>query len=434
MINKRSYILLILAIASIWACDTKDNIQPRNDDFFVKFYAGITQGEQEAVDVIETSDGGLLIAGTSDKNTADSDILLIKTDSRGNELWKFSADTITGLGPTSAKSILEIPDIGYLVGGTALGTVSTSIILKINFDGSFADSIYVNTPEKDGTPKTNRLSKITLGESGVLVSGETFRSVAGLGASEEFNGYVKLLNPDLSPKPIGNINIIYFGLSGNDFVTGAYELEDSNNINMTNDKSRFLAFGASDNQSSGDLNYYYIGINDNGIVEPGISSSLVPESGQQIPISLNRFQDKYWLIGSSERNISQIYMIGWEFRDNAPSTENDWVPVPGSGTIPTLESVAGKSVSVQADNKYVIVGDISFTLSHQEIYLARVSGNFTIESPPWPKTYGTLTSTYSVSAVTVLQDGSIVIAGTAELDPIKKIVLIKTGPDGQMSF
>ena len=31
-------------------------------------------------------------------------------------------------------------------------------------------------------------------------------------------------------------------------------------------------------------------------------------------------------------------------------------------------------------------------------------------------------------------DGSIVIVGTADLEPIKKIVVIKTGPNGEMSF
>ena len=85
--------------------------------------------------------------------------------------------------------------------------------------------------------------------------------------------------------------------------------------------------------------------------------------------------------------------------------------------------------------KFVLASDVIYTVNeHSEIYLARVGKNDRAIKSPWPKIYGTTASTYSASAVTVLTDGSIVTVGTADLQPIKKIIVIKTGPDGQMSF
>ena len=49
-------------------------------------------------------------------------------------------------------------------------------------------------------------------------------------------------------------------------------------------------------------------------------------------------------------------------------------------------------------------------------------------------TFGNESSAYSAKDVIVLADGSIVTLGTADLEPIRKIVVIKTGPNGETSF
>ena len=106
-------------------------------------------------------------------------------------------------------------------------------------------------------------------------------------------------------------------------------------------------------------------------------------------------------------------------------------------SIPDVETefvIIGAGVAVQSNKRFVVVGDQLEPLDSKGIYLARVDINFRFASPPWPKTYGTSTSTYSSSAVTTLQDGSIVLVGTADLEGIEKIIVIKTGPNGEMTF
>ena len=80
-----------------------------------------------------------------------------------------------------------------------------------------------------------------------------------------------------------------------------------------------------------------------------------------------------------------------------------------------------------------MVGDINFTNDHSEIAIATIDATRNAKDG-WPKSIGNSSSTYKAADVIVLSDGSIVTLGTADLEPIRKIVVIKSGPNGEMSF
>jgi|GEM_PF-3009420 len=74
------------------------------------------QQDDAAGDVLETRDGGYLVAGwTESYGSGDSDVWLIKTDEYGGEEWM---ETMGGYGFDEAASILETDDTGYIVCGT----------------------------------------------------------------------------------------------------------------------------------------------------------------------------------------------------------------------------------------------------------------------------------------------------------------------------
>ena len=433
--NKAFFIILFLAGIGIWGCDTPNNITPLNESFFVKLYAGDSVGQQFGNDIIATTDGGLLIAGTSvNELTNTSDILLIKTDEKGNEIWTYGASGDLGATSVSvAKSVIELSN-SYLVGGTVgEGADRKSVLLEINFDGTFSRSSIIST-DLAGIPIFNELSKITLGLSGILVTGETARFSANGGG---LNGYVSLYNeitlqPERDPAIVGTDSIWYFGVPGDDFVAGGYEVSDPN-TSIGGQDSRFLIFGSSfGNSTNTEKKYYYVGYNlgFGSSPTPGINATRLDNfPGNQTAAYVTQFNDTYWVIGDADN--SQMFLVGWEF---STSTENNWSPIIGSGIVPTNDVVVGRGVAVQSTSNYVIVGDVLVSQDNTEIYLVRADNNFRFDSPPWPKIYGTTTSTYSSSAVITLQDGSIVVVGTADLEPIKKIVVIKTGPNGEMSF
>lgn len=96
---------------------------------------GSTQGEGLA-EVRQTSDGGLLLAGSSNsnKNTdksensrGGSDFWLLKTDAHGNKLWD---KTYGGNGEDGLTSLVLLPDGNIVIGGHSLSPVSGD---KTNF-------------------------------------------------------------------------------------------------------------------------------------------------------------------------------------------------------------------------------------------------------------------------------------------------------------
>lgn len=73
------------------------------------------EDNDRAYSVIQTSDGGYALAGhTSSYGAGGEDVWLVKTDSVGNEEWN---RTFGGTGRDWAKSVIQIPDNGYVLAG-----------------------------------------------------------------------------------------------------------------------------------------------------------------------------------------------------------------------------------------------------------------------------------------------------------------------------
>ncbi|MEK7255119.1 MAG: hypothetical protein AAB316_10270 [Bacteroidota bacterium] len=91
-------------------------INPTGSVFWENEYGDVSQnivGDHEPAAVIETSDGGFLIAGNH-KLDGVSDIFLLKTDANGDYEWDKSYG---GSGKDVANDVVEMPDGGFLVVG-----------------------------------------------------------------------------------------------------------------------------------------------------------------------------------------------------------------------------------------------------------------------------------------------------------------------------
>lgn len=403
------------------SCNTSSKVEPRNDKFFVKFFDGRgIGGNQEGRDVIATSDGGYLLAGVDREDNGNTEFLVVKTDIMGNQLWKLAEFDSTQEISGEAKSILEVTD-GYIIGGTTMiGGIEHSVLLKLGLDGSRIDTALIYTDNN-----FNRLSKITSGNSGILISGETdhINSTAG-----GLNGFLRLYDESLNVIKVQSKDIWYFGLGGDDFVSGAFEVNDPNLIGS--DAIQYLVFGHFDDVLNSDgFDFYYNGFDSNFTPANSLTSNSFKRSGDQLNSDIVRFNNLFYMIGTTTANGSQLFLSVLAFDDKP--VDDDWqFDDPRSGPIPTNTDIAGKSLVIPSPNKIILTGDIIFSNDHSEIYLGETNANKSVE---WARTFGTL-SQYKAGGITIDANGSIIVVGSADLESQTKMILIKTGPDGKMSL
>jgi predicted secreted protein len=126
--------------------------------------------DDEGMAVVETSDGGFIIAGRTDSyGVGGYDGWLIKADSEGNELWK---KTFGGAGQDGISSVLETDD-GYVAAGftNSFGSGKYEVwLLKIDLEGV---ELWNRTVGISAGDFGNSIQKMT--DGGYVVTGWTSR-------------------------------------------------------------------------------------------------------------------------------------------------------------------------------------------------------------------------------------------------------------------
>ncbi|MDI6787632.1 MAG: hypothetical protein QME51_04610, partial [Planctomycetota bacterium] len=154
-----------------------------------KTYGGT--GGETANSIRQTSDGGYIVAGTSDG--AGVDFWVLKLNSDGSVVWQ---KTYGGTGDEYARPIQQTVDGGYIVAGytTSFGVGSYDIwVLKLNNDGTVA---WQKTYGGTGGETANSIRQTA--DGGYIVAGNTPSFGAG---SADF--WVLKLNPDGTCPPLG---------------------------------------------------------------------------------------------------------------------------------------------------------------------------------------------------------------------------------------
>ncbi len=93
------------------------------------------QGDEWAYDISAVSDGGFILAGYVDSlNGKGPEVSLLRTDGEGSELW---SGTYSGRGSGMAEAVMETADGGFLVAGYLMPEkgVATPLLLKTDPDG-----------------------------------------------------------------------------------------------------------------------------------------------------------------------------------------------------------------------------------------------------------------------------------------------------------
>uniref|UniRef100_A0A832DJ23 T9SS type A sorting domain-containing protein n=1 Tax=Ignavibacterium album TaxID=591197 RepID=A0A832DJ23_9BACT len=135
---------------------------------WIKAYGG--NNDDEGNSVQQTSDGGFIICGyTKSYGAGGNDVFLVKTDSLGNELWN---KVFGGASDEEGYSVLQTNDGGFLIAGatSSFGAGSRDIwLVKTDTNGNLSWTKTIGGGSSDGARQINFTN-----DGGYIITGWTF--------------------------------------------------------------------------------------------------------------------------------------------------------------------------------------------------------------------------------------------------------------------
>jgi len=406
VIKKILHIASSLCLSLLFiTCDTESSVDPNFENYFVKYYG--QDGNQIGVDIVSLEDGFVLL-GTS-VTTTQSNIILVRTDEIGNQQWQLE------MGGTSAEAnALDIDASGNLiVAGTNLisGSYKDMLIFRVSSEGALLDSLSFG--ELNEIEEANDIT-ITTGGDIIVVGSTTNVDVLkpGYNASTDLEDIYSIrLDPGFSPLDLADWRR----------VTGFPGIERGTTI-LEKPDGTFLFFGTTDRPPSSPqkdgFNMFLYPAGDDGqaisSTQLQLFGTLADESASQM---VQTIDGGYAMVGTSSSSTNDIYIV--RVRSN-----NEFL---SSGLLNSGRNVVGRSLMVSSSGGLLLLGTETVN-NNGNIYLARTSVNGSIL---WEESFGGDDNEVA-GKVTELEDGSIAIIGTADLESQTKMCLIKTNSLGEL--
>lgn len=139
---------------------------------WAKSYGG--SGDDFARSVVQTSDGGFAVAGSTNSQGQGEDMFVLKTDQDGNLIW---SRALGGVNEERGFTIIETSDQGLIIGGstTSLGAGKRDAILyKLDSNGTLQWSTVIGGDDND-----NAFNILELQDGSFLFTGTQFSFGAG---------------------------------------------------------------------------------------------------------------------------------------------------------------------------------------------------------------------------------------------------------------
>jgi len=336
-------------------------------------------GKKEDVgfSLIQTSDGGYAIAGaTTSFGAGGEDVYVVKLDANGNLQW---TKTIGGKGLDVGFSLIQTSDGGYAIAGatTSFGAGYTDVYaIKLDADGNLRWTRTIGGPGYEiGT------SLIQTSDGGYAIAGFTISFGAG-----EWDVYVVKLDAN------GNLQWTK--------TIGGKDFEDSYSLIQTSDGGYAIA-GSTTSFGAGGEDVYVVKLDANGNLR---WTKTIGGKGDEAGFSLIQTSDGgYAIAGLTEsfgaRN-GDVYVVKLDANGNLQWTKT----IGGKG----LD--VGFSLIQTSDSGYAIAGSTtSFGVGEADVYVVKLDVN---GKPQWTKTISAKSKNLIKSSIVQTSDGSYVIAGT----------------------
>jgi len=327
--------------------------------------------------LVQTSDGGYAIAGsTTSFGAGEADVYVVKLDAHGNLQW---TKTIGGPGYETGFSLIQTSDGGYAIAGstTSFGAGDWDVyVVKLDANGNLQWTKTIGGGDWDvGT------SLIQTADGGYAIAGST--TSFGVG---EPDVYVVKLNAD------GNLQWTKsIGGKRGDLGFSLIQTSDGGYAIAGDTKS----FGA------GSWDVYIVEVDANGNLQ---WTKTIGGKGWDAGRSLIQTADGGYAITGETYSFGaggyDVYVVKLDANGNLQWTK----------TIGGESDDWGNSLIQTSDGGYAVAGVTkSFGVGEADVYVVKLDAN---GKPQWTKTIGAKSKNLIKSSIIQTSDGSYVIAGT----------------------
>jgi hypothetical protein len=402
------YIVILMA-----GCDTRQSVEPYEGNVYFKIFG--RPGSEEGWDIEQTADGGFVMLGsTTNAETNDRDVLLVKTDASGNQQW---LKKYGGPADQVGRSLIISSDGRLVMCGSTVTDTINNIMRR---------SIYALVTDASGTVLSENVFGIdTLDEYGTAVAespeGDFF--FTGTQGNQQF--FLVKTNPSLDV-----ITESYQGQEGFINLSAA-------SIPMGNDI--YYCFGSTSQvpnaQTRDDTDFFIMVYDADGRKGNFSGERYGVEGADDVGVAFVTAFGRSFLLGGFTRMtnrtstfISKVIDVGngnfqpeWEWMDNAAYNTR---------AASMLRSSSGDYIILNT-----ILSDIS--ANKDEIELVRLrTGATGMPEVVWRHSYGS-TDDDQARGLLELEDGSIAVVGTASFQinnptSVSKMFLMKVNRNGEL--
>jgi hypothetical protein len=376
--NKQTYTIILCAVLlTCFSSCRKEKIKPDQAETFIKYYG--KGGTQTAGNVVVTSDGGYILVGTSDSYSNSKDILVVKTDKYGNEVW---SKVLGGAGDDAGNFVQLTSDGGYILTGAKAEAASLTntdeYIVKLSADGTIVwDKTY-------GVAGKN--------ESGNKIINTLDGGYISVGTTTAFTGAVSgvyLIKTNTSGDTLwtakyGNNNVTNIG-TGIQQISDVSYLTSASTIDATGTASDMLVTtGRLQNGTAYNAN--------SNIRKQTVDADIIDAKD----IILNSTGDKY-ILGNTVQGDMYIADV---------SATEQTIFYKAFGTT-AQDQVSGFSRTF--DGGFIIAGSTMIN-GNWDVLVMRTDANATVL---WTKTFGDTGNDYGTSVVQT-SDGTYVVSASIQ--------------------
>jgi len=360
---------------------------------FQRHYGG--SGDDGGNSVIQTSDGGYLVAGLTDSWGAGSkDIYLIKTNEYGDTTW---TKHYGGYNWDDAAAVIEGTDNNfYITGGvSSFGNGATdAFLMKVS---SVGDSVWLKT--YGGTEDDDGYDLLQCNDGGFMITGASCSFAIGF----------------------SSVYAIRTDANGDTLWTRTYEKEDFNgaySVIQTTDNG-FLFAGVTGTAGSSTYDCYVVRINSAGDT---LWTKTYGGSSYDVMTCVCKLTDGNYLLSGATWSFGaggyDMYLIkidtngGVIWEKTYGGTANDY----------------GYKCIATTDNGAVITGKTaSFGAGGDDVYLVNINLN---GDSIWTRKYGGTGDDRTISIKNTSDGGFIACGYTSSFGANSDVYLIKTRSDG----